>query len=140
LIWSVQILEWRAPSLGVVLRAHARQVASSIALLDGSLIYHENKTSVYEADLNAIELAVDPGSSKKATLAPRHDIIMSPRGTGLGRALMSLLIRRAKERFADRSIRRATLGVVQSRVTLSTRKEGASEGKLTRRIAAASMR
>lgn len=101
LIWSVQLLEGKVAGLGVVLRAHARLIASRIKMPDGVVTYYSNKQGQYYADLNAIELSIGTSNSTKARLAPRYDIIMSPRGTGIGRVLRAYPSRPIEREIAN---------------------------------------
>jgi GNAT superfamily N-acetyltransferase len=109
LFWSVELQELLHEEHGTVITAHARRVGSRRVIRD-VVTYELERTSSYYADLNSVELAVDLGSSRLAVLAPREDIMMYPRGAGLGRLLMSMMIRHAKERCPERRVAPAKLG------------------------------
>lgn len=115
-LWHVQLLEGHDPRNGrLVLRSQARKIARRYQMRGGdSLHVLETRDNEFYFDLNAIELSINPMSNDKAVLAARHDIIVHPRGTGLGRVLMSSIIRRAKERFPDLAIAPARLGIADA--------------------------
>jgi GNAT superfamily N-acetyltransferase len=115
-IWLTQLIESQPePGRSVLLRAHARKLARRVDVRGSEALWFLERDSRFDPGHNAIELSIDPRSRDKAKLAPRHDVMLYPRGVGLGRVLMSMLIRRAKERFPDRAIARATVGPQDAR-------------------------
>lgn len=89
-------------------------LARKVTIFERQQYFLESSNSLDKA-LNSIELLVDLTGEKPAVLGPNHDIIVHPQGVGIGRVLMSLVIRRAKELCPDQRIARARLGIDDAR-------------------------